>query len=61
LQKLAQMHLAKDDDVVHAFAPDRSDQPLGKAIQSARDDSAVDSVSNLGSYSAERHPKEKPR
>src|ERR1700737_4389652 len=26
------MHLAQDDDVVHTFTPDRSDQPFGKAI-----------------------------
>jgi hypothetical protein len=26
------MHLAQDNDVVHTFAPDRSDQPFGKAI-----------------------------
>src|SRR6202795_3863583 len=25
------MHLAQDDDVVHTVAPDRSDQPFGKA------------------------------
>src|SRR3981081_1375783 len=28
----AQMHLAQDNDVVHTFTPDRSDQPFGKAI-----------------------------
>src|SRR5260221_171445 len=27
-----QMHLAQDNDVVHTFTPDRSDQPFGKAI-----------------------------
>src|SRR5438105_15924055 len=32
LQYLAQMHLAQDNDVVHTFTPDRSDQPFGKAI-----------------------------
>src|ERR1700726_2689730 len=26
-----QMHLAQDNDVVHTFTPDRSDQPFGKA------------------------------
>ncbi len=26
------MCLAQDDDVVHTLAPDRSDQPFGKAI-----------------------------
>jgi hypothetical protein len=26
------MHLAQDNDVVHAFTPDRSDQPFGNAI-----------------------------
>jgi hypothetical protein len=26
------MHLAQDNDVVHTFMPDRSDQPFGKAI-----------------------------
>jgi hypothetical protein len=28
----AQMHLAQDNDVVHTFTPDRSDQPFSKAI-----------------------------
>src|SRR5258706_8138035 len=32
LQNLTQMHLAQDNDVVHTFTPDRSDQPFGKAI-----------------------------
>jgi hypothetical protein len=31
-QGAAQMHLAQDNDVVHTFTPDRSDQPFGKAI-----------------------------
>src|SRR5260370_6326654 len=31
-QNSAQMRLAQDNDVVQALAPDRSDQPLGKAI-----------------------------
>src|SRR6266481_446300 len=31
-QNPAQMCLAQDNDVVHAFTPDRSDQPFGKAI-----------------------------
>src|SRR5471030_2950901 len=31
-QNSAQMHLAQDNDVVHTFTPDRSDQPFGKAI-----------------------------
>jgi hypothetical protein len=26
------MHLAQDNDVVHTFTPDRSDQPFGQAI-----------------------------
>ena len=26
------MRLTQDDDMIHALAPDRSDQPLGKAI-----------------------------
>jgi hypothetical protein len=26
------MHLAQDNDVAHTLAPDRSDQPFGKAI-----------------------------
>ena len=26
------MHLAQDNDVVHTFTPDRSDQPFGKSI-----------------------------
>src|ERR1700676_439795 len=31
-QDPTQMHLAQDDEMVHALAPDRSDQPFGKAI-----------------------------
>ena len=31
-QYLAQMHLAQDNDVVHTFTPDRSDQPFDKAV-----------------------------
>ena len=31
-QKPAQMCLAQDNDVVHTFTPDRSDQPFDKAI-----------------------------
>jgi hypothetical protein len=31
-QDPAQMRLAQDNDVVHTFTPDRSDQPFGKAI-----------------------------
>jgi hypothetical protein len=31
-QDSAQMCLAQDDEMVHALAPDRSDQPFGKAI-----------------------------
>src|SRR6202790_4768291 len=31
-QDSAQMHLAQDNDVVHTFTPDRSDQPFGKAM-----------------------------
>jgi len=29
-QDPAQMCLARDNDVVHTFTPDRSDQPFGK-------------------------------
>src|SRR6267143_1539305 len=36
LQNLTQMHLAQDNDVVHTFTPDRSDQPFGKAILPGR-------------------------
>src|SRR6202521_3439470 len=32
LQDPTQMHLSQDNDVVHTFTPDRSDQPFGKAI-----------------------------
>src|ERR1700710_1319486 len=35
-QDSAQMHLAQDNDVVHTFTPDRSDQPFGKAILPGR-------------------------
>ena len=51
------MHLAQDNDVVHTFTPDRSDQPFGKAILPRRgwcgrpvpdaspcDDAAIDPV-----------------
>src|ERR1700716_2765198 len=31
-QDTAQMRLAQDDEMVHALAPDRSNQPFGKAI-----------------------------
>src|ERR1700681_4521576 len=31
-QNLAQMRLAQDDEMVNTLAPDRSDQPFGKAI-----------------------------
>src|SRR3981189_3254968 len=31
-----QMHLAQDNDVVHTFTPDRSDQPFHKAILPGR-------------------------
>src|ERR1039457_5432688 len=31
-QDVAQMRLTQDDKMVHALAPDRSDQPFGKAI-----------------------------
>ena len=30
------MHLAQDDEMVHTFTPDRSDQPFGKAILPGR-------------------------
>jgi hypothetical protein len=32
LQDAAQMPFDQDDEMVHAFAPDRSDQPFGKAV-----------------------------
>src|ERR1700726_4249423 len=35
-QDPTQMHLAQDNDVVHTFTPDRSDQPFGKAILPGR-------------------------
>src|SRR6516164_8350405 len=35
-QDLTQMCLAQDDDVVHTFTPDRSDQPFGKAVLPGR-------------------------
>src|SRR6478609_7573368 len=35
-QDSAQMRLAQDNDVVHTFTPDRSDQPFGKAILPGR-------------------------
>src|ERR1700737_1621711 len=64
-QNPAQMFLAQNNDVVQTLAPDRSDQPFGKAVlprrgqcnwlisdthgtQSARDDSAVDSIPSSG-------------
>ena len=31
-QNSAQMRLTQDDEMVHTLAPDRSDQPFGKAI-----------------------------
>jgi len=31
-QNLTQMCLARDNDVVHTFTPDRSDHPFGKAV-----------------------------
>jgi hypothetical protein len=31
-QNPAQMDLAQDDDMVYTLAPDRSDQPFGKAV-----------------------------
>src|SRR5258708_30240614 len=31
-QDPTQMHLAQDNDVVHTFTPDRSDQPFDKAV-----------------------------
>src|SRR4029077_14523079 len=36
-QNSAQMCLAQDDDVIQTLAPDRSDQPFGKAILPRRD------------------------
>src|ERR1700736_6999006 len=61
-QNPSQVFLVQGNDVVQPLAPDRSDQPFGKAVlprrgrcnwlvsdthgtQSARDDSAVDSIS----------------
>ena len=35
-QNSAQMRLAQDDDTVHTFTPDRSDQPFGKSILPGR-------------------------
>src|SRR6202453_941922 len=35
-QNSAQVRLAQDNDVFHAFTPDRSDQPFGKAILPGR-------------------------
>jgi hypothetical protein len=35
-QDPTQIHLAQDNDVVHTFTPDRSDQPFGKAILPGR-------------------------
>jgi hypothetical protein len=35
-QNSAQMRLAQDNDVVHTFTPDRSDQPFGKSILPGR-------------------------
>src|ERR1035441_6398512 len=35
-QAPTQMHLAQDNDVVHTLTPDRSDQPLGKAVLPGR-------------------------
>ena len=31
-QGVAQMRLTQDDKMIHTLAPDRSDQPFGKAI-----------------------------
>ena len=31
-QDSAQMRLAQDDEMIHGLAPDRADQPFGKAI-----------------------------
>src|SRR5476651_2601887 len=73
----AQMLLAQDNDVVQTLAPDRSDQPLGKAVlprrrrcnwlvsdthgtQSARDDSAVDSISISDPYGQKIKSARKP-
>src|SRR5258708_20434237 len=36
VQDPAQMRLAQDNDVVHTFTPDRSDQPFGKAVLPGR-------------------------
>src|ERR1700730_5851432 len=35
-QNSAQMCLAQNNDVIQALAPDRSDQPLGKAVLTRR-------------------------
>src|SRR5665213_2883280 len=36
-QNSAQVRLAQDDEMIHTLAPDRSDQPFGKAILPRRD------------------------
>ena len=35
-QDPTQMHLAQDNDVVHTFTPDQSDQPFDKAVLPGR-------------------------
>jgi hypothetical protein len=69
------MHLAQDDKVVHTLAPDRSDQPFGKAILPRRGRRGRFVPDAHGAYSAcdkaavdaipiadeAPHPKERPR
>ena len=38
------MRLAEDDKMIHALAPDRSEQPYG--AQSACDDGAIDAIAD---------------
>src|ERR1700730_6605042 len=73
-QDSAKMHLAQDNDVVHTFTPDRSDQPFGKAIlprrgwcgrlvpnaHGAQSVRCHRSGRDRGSGSAVPHPKEMP-
>jgi hypothetical protein len=46
-QNPAQMRLAQDNDVVHTFTPDWSDQPFGKAMAGPCFSSSLRSVMNL--------------
>src|SRR5882724_7225493 len=76
-QDPTQMHLAQDNDVVHTFTPDRSDQPFHKAIlqgeagaiglsrmpmaRSRRVTTCRRSGRGLGSCNREPRAKERPR